>query len=198
MPATRRGISGNKLASSKSRKREAPGECPAPPHRFQPPVTSVSMPDRNPRDGLRGTITFGDPAAGSGSFVRYAKALGMECSFLAEQDMVLGQMAASEAGEGVQLFGSVFDTHPSQLPHVNVLIAGPECQPFSTIGMKKGTKDRRARTFFWIIWCLALRQFESAFIENVTALIDMDGGREWSLLKSLLEAVGYVVQVRRD
>ena len=55
-----------------------------PPKRFRPPRTAVPAPDRSPREGYRGVFTMGEFAAGSGSFVRYAKALGATFEWVAE------------------------------------------------------------------------------------------------------------------
>jgi hypothetical protein len=43
-------------------------------------------------------ISFGEIAAGTGSFIRYAKALGMECRWLSEVDTGLHAAASNEAG----------------------------------------------------------------------------------------------------
>jgi hypothetical protein len=45
---------------------------------------------------------------------------------------------------------------------------------------------------------LSIRQFPSAFIENVSSLLTMKGGAVWKLLKSVAEGIGYVVQSSVD
>jgi hypothetical protein len=81
----------------------------APPRRFKPPTTSTAdrSADRSPRDGYAGTITFGEITAGTGSFIRYAKALGMQCRWFSEMDSDLHAAAAKEAGAEAQVFGDL-------------------------------------------------------------------------------------------
>ena len=79
-----------------------------------------------------------------------------------------------------------------------MLVGGPECQPFSSAGRKRGLQDPRARTFFWVLWCLAIRQFPSAFIENVAPLLTLEDGAVWALLKSIAVGIGYQVQTQMD
>ena len=51
----------------------------APPARFKPPVVKAAAIDRSPWAGFSGTFYFGEVAAGTGSFIRSASELGMEC-----------------------------------------------------------------------------------------------------------------------
>jgi site-specific DNA-cytosine methylase len=169
-----------------------------PPPGFKPPTTEGHNIDRNPRHGFDGVITAGEFAAGSGSFVRYAKSIGIEVKWVAEKVPELEAAAAAEAGPGCQRHGDILDVHPSEVGEVFMLLGGPECQPFSKAGKQGGLQDPRARTFFWILWCLSIRQFPSAFIENVQSLLSMKDGAVWKLLKSVAEGIGYVVQVSVD
>ena len=173
-----------------------------PPGRFKPPASSMPAPDRSPREGYEGVFTMGEFAAGSGSFVRYAKALGegFECHFkwVAEAVPELEEMAAAEAGPHAIRHGDVLDTHPRDVGDVFMLLGGPECQPFSKAGYQRGLADERARTLWWVLWCLAERQFPSAFVENVKALITMRNGAEWALVQAVAQGIGYCVQPVRD
>lgn len=178
----------------------------APPPRFKPPSTSTAdrSVDRSPRDGYTGTISFGEIAAGTGSFIRYAKALGMECSWFAEVDTDLHAAASAEAGPQAQVFGDLLQLHPKDLPAVDLendfflLIGGPECQPFSRAGARQALYDRRARTLLWIVWCLAVRQFHGAFVENVAHLLYLSQGRVYGTLVAVLEGIGYTAVASVD
>jgi len=162
----------------------------------------MPAPDRSPREGYEGVFTMGEFAAGSGSFVRYAKALGedFECHFkwVAEAVPELEEMAAAEAGPHAIRHGDVLDTHPRDVGDVFMLLGGPECQPFSKAGYQRGLADERARTLWWVLWCLAERQFPSAFVENVEALLTMKDGAEWALVQAVAQGIGYCVQPVRD
>ena len=169
-----------------------------PPKRFKPPRTAALAPDRSPREGYRGVFTMGEFAAGSGSFVRYAKALGAVFQWVAEAVPELEDMAVAEAGPQAARHGDVLLTHPRDVGDVFMLLGGPECQPFSKAGKRLGLADARARTLWWVLWCLAERQFPSAFVENVEELLDMKGGAEWALVEAVAQGIGYRVQPMRD
>ena len=97
-----------------------------PPRRFVPPTTERPIPDRNPRAGYTGELTFGEVAAGSGSFIRYCRALGMTCSWFSEKDRALHPAAQREAGSQAQNFGDLLALHPLDVPEVFMLVGGPE------------------------------------------------------------------------
>ena len=185
------------LQASEGAKQKAATFRPPPP-RFKPPSTSGGTPDMNPRHGFDGVITAGEFAAGSGSFVRYAKSIGIEVKWVAEKVPELEAAAAAEAGPTCKRHGDILRVHPSEVGEVFMLLGGPECQPFSNAGKKGGLQDPRARTFFWILWCLSIRQFPAAFIENVRSLMNMQGGAVWKLLQSVAEGIGYTVQYSFD
>ena len=81
----------------------------APPSRFKPPTASTAdrSADRSPRDGYAGTITFGEIAAGTGSFIRYAKALGMQCKWFSEMDSDLHPLASIHSKKKIRNLTSV-------------------------------------------------------------------------------------------
>ena len=169
-----------------------------PPRRFTPPSTKAPLRDRNPRAGYTGELTFGEVAAGSGSFIRYARALGMECVWFSEKDKDLHPAAQREAGPQARSFGSLLSLHPHDVPEVFMLLGGPECQPFSRAGARKELYDMRARTLLWIIWCLSVRQFPGAFVENVAELLFVKQGKVWGALMAVIEGIGYTATVAED
>ena len=79
---------------------------------------TAATPDRSPWDGFEGTFSFGEVAAGSGSFIRYCSELGMECLWFAEKDTDLHASAQAEAGPEAVCFGDLLLVHPNQLPAV--------------------------------------------------------------------------------
>jgi site-specific DNA-cytosine methylase len=152
--------------------------------------------DRSPWAGFSGTFYFGEVAAGTGSFIRYASELGMECLWFSEKDEDLHAAAQAEAGPTAECYGDLLLLDPLQLPEVPadglfLLIGGPECQPFSRAGKGQNLYDLRARTLLWIVWCLAVRQFDGAFVENVENLLYIKGGRVMGTILALLEGLGY-------
>ena len=190
--------SGPQLGTVPADVRAAVKKFRLPPKRLVLPSTEGADPDRNPRHGFAGVITIGEFAAGSGSFVRYAQHLGAVCKWVAEKVPELEVQAAKEAGAQCKRLGDVLLVHPTEVDEVFMLVGGPECQPFSAAGKKRGLQDPRARTFFWVLWCLAIRQFPSAFIENVAPLLTLEDGAVWALLKSIAVGIGYQVQTQTD
>jgi site-specific DNA-cytosine methylase len=93
--------------------------------------------------------------------------------------------------------GDLLLLDPLQLPPevpadgLFLLIGGPECQPFSRAGKGQNLYDLQARTLLWIVWCLAVRQFDGAFVENVANLLYVKGGRVVGITLALLEGLGY-------
>ena len=62
-----------------------------------PPETGVQQPDRKPHDGYAGELTFGEPTAGAGAFIRFGQHLGGRCLWFAEQDEEVAALAQAEA-----------------------------------------------------------------------------------------------------
>ena len=167
---------------------------PAPP---APPPTLPQNPDRKPHDGFSGDLTFGDPTAGAGAFIRFGQHLGGKCAFFAESDPEAAEIAAEEAPTAHR-FEDICAVAPEDIPAVFTLLGGPECQPFSRAGREHGFRDARSDTLLWFFWCLAVRQFPTAFIENSAQLQRSNGGKDWQVCTALAAAIGYKVSVQRD
>jgi site-specific DNA-cytosine methylase len=86
------------------------------------------------------------------------------------------RLSTGRGGSAAGCYGDLLLIHPLHLPAIPadglfLLIGGPECQPFSRAGKGKNWYDPRARALLWIVWCLAVRQFEGAFVENIDHLL---------------------------
>jgi len=79
-------------------------------------------------------------------------------------------------------------------PH-DILTAGFPCQPFTTIGTRKGLQDRtRGHLFFEIIRVVRVCRPRALLLENVKGLLTMAGA--FDTVCRELRALGYSVQHR--
>ena len=177
--------------------REAAAAARPPPKPPAPPPTAPQNPDRKPHDGYTGELTFGEPTAGAGAFIRFGQHLGGKCLFFAEHDDEAAGIAALEA-PAARRFRDICTVAPADVPEVFTLIGGPECQPFSRAGKQRGFQDPRSNTLLWFFWCLAERRFPSALIENARQLQRSNGGSDWRVCQALAAATGYKISTQQD
>lgn len=76
---------------------------------------------------------------------------------------------------------------------IDVLSGGFPCQPFSTAGKRKGTKDDR---YLWPEMLRVIREVQPSYVlgENVYGLVNWSGGLVFEQVCSDLENEGYQVQ----
>lgn len=161
------------------------------PWRFKPPLSTEKRPDRDPTEGLAHKLSIGDIGAGTGAFIAGSAFLGCKCKWLIENWDVALEIANKHVPSRAKRFHSVETTHPLEVPEVDGIVGGPPCQSFSRAGKQRAFMDQRSKTMLWIIWCLAVRQFKFAMIENVSHLQTMRGGDVWRSLTSMFHAAGY-------
>jgi hypothetical protein len=167
---------------------------PAPP---APPQTERQNPDRKPHDGYEGELALGEPTAGAGAFIRFGQHLGGRCVFFDKSNAEAAAVVATEAPAATQ-FGDICAVHLTDVPAVLTLLGGPECQAFSKAGKQCGFRDSRSSTLLWFFWCLAVRQFPTALIENSAQLQRSNKGSDWVVCKALAATIGYQISVQKD
>ena len=177
--------------------KSAAAAAAAPPPPPAPPRTGIQQPDRKPHDGYTGELTFGEPTAGAGAFIRFGHHLGGRCLWFAEHDTEAAAFAHAEAPQATA-YVDICAVHPRQVDSVFCLLGGAECQPFSAAGKQHGFRDSRSNTLLWFFWCLAVRHFPTALIENSAQLRRSNGGDDWRLCVALAEATGYHISVQQD
>ena len=84
----------------------------------------------------------------------------------------------------------------SELPDMDVLIAGFPCQTFSIVGQRKGFEDVRGQIIYYIAKILKEKQPAYFILENVKGLINHDHGNTIKTILKLLNSVGYHVDFR--
>ncbi|MBF5050974.1 Modification methylase HpaII [Candidatus Clavichlamydia salmonicola] len=75
--------------------------------------------------------------------------------------------------------------------NVDILCAGFPCQPFSSIGLKKGFEEERGLMFFHIINIIKKASPKALLLENVSHLLSHDNGRTFGYMKEILDKHNY-------
>lgn len=79
---------------------------------------------------------------------------------------------------------------------VDLFVGGSPCQSFSTYGLRKGLEDTRG-TLFYDYARLVMEIQPKAFIfENVTGLLNHDGGKTWKIIKETFEMLNYDIKMK--
>ena len=135
-------------------------------------------------------LTFGSLFAGIGGFDLGLESAGMRCLWQVERDdyatrVLAKHWPAVERWRDVETFPPVGGDWS-----VDVICAGPPCQPISSAGHRKGCHDER-----WM-WGECLRIVAtlkpSVFVaENPTNLLNDDRGRTFRAIVGALSSVGY-------
>jgi DNA (cytosine-5)-methyltransferase 1 len=138
-------------------------------------------------------LTFGSLFAGIGGFDLGFERAGMDCRWQVERDDYASRVLAKHWPD-VTRWRDVETFPPTgQDWSVDVICAGPPCQPISLAGKRKGSLDGR-----WM-WGECLRVVAtlqpSVFVaENPASLLSDDGGRTFGGIAAALQAAGYGVQ----
>lgn len=91
-------------------------------------------------------------------------------------------------------FGDITKIKAKQLPNFELLVGGFPCQSFSIAGERRGFDDPRGQMFHHIVRILRAKRPSCFILENVTGLLNHDGGRTFKVIIAALAAVGYRVQ----
>lgn len=77
---------------------------------------------------------------------------------------------------------------------LDLLTGGAPCQAFSYAGKKLGLEDARGTLFYHYALFLEKLQPKMFLFENVRGLKSHDGGKTYSVISSIFEQTGYVIQ----
>lgn len=82
----------------------------------------------------------------------------------------------------------------AQLPPLRLIVlGGPPCQGFSTAGNRRSMSDERNRLFEVYKEILGILQPDVFLFENVTGLLNMEGGAVFRMIKQELSAYGHKI-----
>lgn len=151
---------------------------------------------------LRGTIpfTFIDLFSGIGGLRLGLEASGGKCVFSCEKDVFSQRTYKEWFGEIP--FGDINELKPADIPNHDVLAAGFPCQPFSIAGVSKKKSLGQAHgfkcitqgtLFFTLATIIEIKRPPVLLLENVKNLRSHDKGQTWSVIRSTLEQLDYVV-----
>ena len=80
---------------------------------------------------------------------------------------------------------------PTNVPKADVVIAGPPCQGFSTLGRRDPSDERNELSLAVLPWVKAARP-QMVIVENVPPFI---GSTQWARLSRGLRSLGFTVSV---
>lgn len=131
--------------------------------------------------GTLAKITVGDLFAGAGLFSQAFTDEGAEVRFAIELDRNAAASYARNVGSHVRVASA---TDVGSAPSVNVIVAGPPCQGFSTLG-RRDPKDVRNRLCLVVPHWAEHCQADVVVVENVPPFLD---SAAWRKMRDALEA----------
>ena len=84
----------------------------------------------------------------------------------------------------------------NSVPDHDVLTGGFPCQPFSSAGKKKGTRDVRGTLFQLVVDVLKVRRPKYFILENVKRLLTMESGNHFATILGALAELEYAIEWR--
>ncbi|MGB4758700.1 MAG: DNA (cytosine-5-)-methyltransferase [Candidatus Saccharimonadales bacterium] len=140
-------------------------------------------------------FTFIDLFAGIGGTRLGFEAAGGKCVFTSEWDP--SAQKTYEANFGDTPDGDITKINTKDIPDFDVLLGGFPCQPFSSIGKRKGFEHKTQGTLFYDVARIIKDKRPKAFmLENVQGLLTHDKGKTLSTILEVLAELDYDVQYR--
>lgn len=133
------------------------------------------------------TYSVGSLFSGVGGLDLAAQWAGFETAWFVEKEPFCQQILAKHWAN-VPIHGDVFDCH--NLPHVDVVIGGFPCQPFSVAGKRQGSNDERYLLPEMLRIISEVKPYAVLF-ENVPGFPSLNDGNEFKQLLRALAALGF-------
>lgn len=148
-------------------------------------------------------FTFTDLFAGIGGTRLAFEKSGGKCVFTSEWDKYCQKTYSSNFGDIPD--GDIRTINGNEIPDHDILLAGFPCQPFSIAGVSKnkslGRKDgfehkKQGNLFFNIARILLEKKPKAFLLENVKNLKTHDKGNTFSVIRDILDKLGYKLFIK--
>ena len=94
------------------------------------------------------------------------------------------------------VYGDINERDSTQVPDIDLYIAGFPCQPFSMAGERAGFNDTRGNVFWSCLDVIKSKQPKYFILENVKALLWHDKRKSWETIWDSLQLKEYTVKWR--
>ncbi len=135
------------------------------------------------------SYTFIDLFAGLGGFRLALESLGANCVYSSEWNEHVREVYEENFGDVPD--GDITKVDEYSIPGHDILCAGFPCQSFSICGKQLGFEDSRGTLFFDIVRIVRAHKPKIVFMENVRNFASHDEGKTLSVVKSIMEDLGY-------
>ena len=116
---------------------------------------------------------------------------GFEVVWANEIDKYASDTYEHNFGSASLVRGNIKKIDVSKIPEYDILVAGFPCQAFSTAGKQRGFDDDRGDLFFQVARVVEATKPKAIFLENVSNLLDHDGGKSFLTVYNALAPLGY-------
>ena len=93
--------------------------------------------------------------------------------------------------------GDITKRDINDVPDIDLYVCGFPCQPFSSAGKRKGSKDKRGNVFWGCYDVITEVQPKYFILENVKGILSSNKGKDWDVIEDALEDfrdIGYQVE----
>ena len=156
--------------------------------------------DTSPRSkaanrGTASLFSFVDIFAGIGGMRLAFESIGGACVYTCEWNKYSRQTYRANFGDE-EIAGDIRMVSPQSVPPHDILLAGFPCQPFSIAGVSKKNAlnephgfacETQGTLFFDLARLIAYHKPKAFLLENVKNLLNHNGGRTFSVIRSVLE-----------
>lgn len=141
-------------------------------------------------------MKFFDFFAGIGGFRLGMEMAGHECVGHCEIDKYadMSYRAMHDVKESEVFFDDIRTVEPWDMPYADCYCFGFPCQSFSIAGKRRGFEDTRGTLFFEVMRLAKERHPRILFAENVSGLVNHDGGATFETIITSMEELGYGVE----